>query len=255
MTVRYDAPGHPWFVGQSLVQVRRVLGLQQSGGTLTSPVAALHLLARQYWYFVPSLLAAACAAVIAAKRTWQCYRARDWEPVRGNALLYSWLVTGVTVFGLSSLKFPQYFVLILVPAYCYFWTELAARDLPRFWRRYWPAAAAAAGICSFALASAGSAVNSLAQVQAYAARDIPASAVVVTEQSIGDLIGQRWCTVEKSAACLGHAAYAITWATYLQSSFSQGDTSFYVIMKGATVITSFSGPAGTATVWKLGSAG
>ena len=36
MTRVYDLPGHPWFTGQSLVQVRRVLGLQKSGGTLTS---------------------------------------------------------------------------------------------------------------------------------------------------------------------------------------------------------------------------
>jgi hypothetical protein len=33
-----------------------------------------------------------------------------------------------------------------------------------------------------------------------AAKDIPASAIVVTEQSIGDLINQRWYTVEKSGS-------------------------------------------------------
>ena len=56
MVVKYDAPGDPYFIDQSLVQVRRVLGLQQSGGTLTSPGGALHLLTQQYKYFVPSLL-------------------------------------------------------------------------------------------------------------------------------------------------------------------------------------------------------
>ena len=61
MIYKYDAPGHAWFINQSLVQIRRVLGLQQSGGTLTTPGGALHLLTEQYKYFIPSLLLAGCA--------------------------------------------------------------------------------------------------------------------------------------------------------------------------------------------------
>jgi 4-amino-4-deoxy-L-arabinose transferase-like glycosyltransferase len=251
MVHKYDVPGHPWYIDQSLVQVRRVLGLQKSGGTLTSPGSALHLLTQQYKYFVPSLLIAGCAFVIALRRTWQCYRARSWEPAEPNALPYAWFVTGLVVFGTSSLKFPQYFVLILLPAYCYFWTELAHWDLQDWWQKFWPIAAAIIGICSFLLTVPVFNVNSLEEVQAYAATDIPANAIVVTEQSIGDLIQQRWCTVEKADACVGHATYAITWQTYLQSSFDQGDASFFKLMKGAVSITSFGGAVGTATVWKL----
>jgi hypothetical protein len=231
--------------------VRRVLGLQQSGGTLTSPANALHLLTQQYKYFVPSLLVAGCGIGIALRRTWQCYRARSWAPVRANAVLYAWLVTGAVVFGASSLKFPQYFVLILLPAYCYFWTELAHWDLDQWWKRFWPIAAAIVGTMSFLLTIPVFSVNSLAEVQSYAANRIPASAIVVTEESIGDLINQRWCAVEKATACVGHATYAITWQTYLQSSFNEGDAAFSRLMKGATAITSFSGAVGTATVWKL----
>jgi 4-amino-4-deoxy-L-arabinose transferase-like glycosyltransferase len=251
MVYKYDAPGHPWFIDQSLVQVRRVLGLQKSGGTLTSPGGALHLLTQQYKYFVPSLLIAGCAVMMALRRTWQCYRARSWVPVQQNALLYSWLVTGLVVFGASSLKFPQYFVLILLPAYCYLWTEFAHWDLDPRWQRFWPIAASAVGVCSFLLTIPAFNVNSLAEVQAYATEHIPARAIVVTEQSIGDLVQQRWCTVEKADACVGHATYAITWQTYLQSSFNEGDASFLKLMRGATPVTSFGGAVGTATVWKL----
>ena len=155
------------------------------------------------------------------------------------------------VFGSSSLKFPQYFVLILLPAYCYLWTELASWQVGVRWRVYWPAAAALIGLCSFLLTVPVFNVNSLEEVQAYAARDIPANAIVITEQSIGDLIQQRWCMVEKADACVGHATYAITWKTYLQSSFSEGNVSFDKAMKGAIAISSFSGAVGTATVWKL----
>jgi len=251
MLHKYDAPGHPWFIDQSTVQLRRVLGLQKSGGTLTSPSQLAHLLTQQYKYFVPSLLLGICGIMIALKRTWQCYRARNWGPAQQNALLYAWLATGVVVFGSSSLKFPQYFVLILLPAYCYFWMEFAHWKIDPQWRLVVPIVASAVGVGSFLLTVPVFNVNSLQEVQSYAAKDIPSNAIVVTEQSIGDLIQQRWCTVEKSGACVGHATYAITWQTYLQSSFDQGDASFYQIMKGAITVTSFSGAVGTATVWKL----
>ena len=54
----YDVPHHDWYIGQSTTQVRRVLGLQHSGGTLTSPGGVLHLLAAQYRFFIPSVLLA-----------------------------------------------------------------------------------------------------------------------------------------------------------------------------------------------------
>ncbi len=131
MSGLYDVPAHAWFADQSLVQVRRVLGLQQSGGTLTSPATAAHLLAAQYRFFVPSVAVALAALATAARRLLQCYRMRDWRPARDNALLFSWLVAGAVVFGLSALKFPQYFALILIPAYCYLWTELAGWEWSR----------------------------------------------------------------------------------------------------------------------------
>jgi 4-amino-4-deoxy-L-arabinose transferase-like glycosyltransferase len=251
MVPLFDPVGHDWFIGQSTTQVRRVLGLQHSGGTLTSAGGVLHLLAAQYRFFVPSVLLALAAFLTVARRALQCYLARSWEPAQGNALLFSWLVTGIVVFGLSSLKFPQYFALILVPAYCFLWTEVARWDWRRGWKRTVMATAAVAGFGSFLLTVPVFSVNTLAQVQQYAAAQIPASSVVVTEQSIGDLIQQRWCTVEVPTPCQGLATYAITWRTYLQSSFKQGNAVFSQIMRGAVPVKVLSGAVGTATVWKL----
>jgi 4-amino-4-deoxy-L-arabinose transferase-like glycosyltransferase len=251
MVRMYDLPGHDWFIQQNLHQVLRVLGADQSGGTLTSPVAGLHLLATQYKYFIISALAGLAALLIALRRLVQCYRERNWAPARDNALLFSWFGAGVVVFGSSSLKFPQYFALILIPGYCYLWTELQRWDW-RSWLRYaTPAAAGLAGIASLLLVLPAFRADPLQQVQHYAATRIPRGAIVVTEESIGDLIDQRWCTVEKSASCSGVASYAITWNTYLQSSFKQGDPAFHRMMIGARRITSFTGSTGTATVWLL----
>lgn len=258
MTGMYNLPGHPWFTSQSLVQLRRVLGIQQSGGTLTSPAKLVHLLAAQYGIFVPSLLCGLAATLIALRRLLACYRARNWLPARDNALCFAWLCSGVVVFGLSALKFPQYFALILVPAYCFLWTEVIKWD----WRAGWKAgvvgAATLAGLGSFALAVPTLSVNTLAEVQRYAATHIPRTSLVVTEQSIGDLITQPWCKVEYAEPCQASAGrppatptYAITWTTYLQSSCSQGDQAFSQMMRGAVPVATFSGAVGTATVWRL----
>ena len=247
----YDVPHHDWYIGQSTTQVRRVLGLQHSGGTLTSPGGVLHLLAAQYRFFIPSVLLALAAFVTVARRVLQCYRARNWTPAQGNALLFSWLVTGIIVFGLSSLKFPQYFALILLPAYCYLWTEVARWDWQQARKRVVMGTAVLAGLGSFLLTVPAFSVNSLAQVQQYAATQIPADSIVVTEQSIGDLIQQQWCTVEVATPCLTFATYAITWRTYLQSSFNEGDAAFHQLMIGAVPVRQFKGAVGTATVWKL----
>jgi 4-amino-4-deoxy-L-arabinose transferase-like glycosyltransferase len=251
MVRMFDVPQHDWYIGQSTTQVRRVLALQHSGGTLTSPGGVLHLLAAQYRFFIPSVLLALAAFLTVVRRVLQCYRARNWRPAQANTLLFSWLVTGIVVFGLSSLKFPQYFALILIPAYCYLWTEVARWDWQRVWKRIMMATAVMTGLGSFLLTVPAFSVNSLAQVQQYAAARIPPNSVVVTEQSIGDLIQQPWCTVEAATPCLHMAKYAITWRTYLQSSFNQGDPAFHRMMIGAYRIRTFGGAVGTATVWKL----
>jgi 4-amino-4-deoxy-L-arabinose transferase-like glycosyltransferase len=247
----FDVPGHDWYIGQSTTQIRRVLALKHSGGTLTSPTSVLHLLAAQYRFFIPSVLLALAAFVTVVRRVLQCYRARNWEPAQDNALLFSWLVTGIVVFGFSSLKFPQYFVLILLPAYCFLWTEMARWNWRSAGKHTVMSGAVVAGLGSFLLTVPAFNANTLSQVQRYAAAQIPVSSIVVTEQSIGDLIQQRWCTVEVSAPCLHTATYAITWRTYLQSSFTEGDSAFHELMVGAVPIKSFSGAVGTATIWKL----
>jgi hypothetical protein len=107
------------------------------------------------------------------------------------------------------------------------------------------------GVVSFGLSVPALHTNTLADAQHYAATQLPRSAIIVTEQGIGDLIQQRWCTVEEATPCEPVASYAITWRTYLQASYKEGNPAFFRLMKGAIAIKKFSGPVGTATVWKL----
>ena len=63
-----------------------------------------------------------------------------------------------------------------------------------------------------------------------ASSKIPPGDLVVTEEPLGDLILQNWCPVEEPTPCISAVSYAITWQTYLQSSFTQGGPAFRQIM-------------------------
>jgi 4-amino-4-deoxy-L-arabinose transferase-like glycosyltransferase len=245
----FDIPDHPWFIQQTDVQVRRVLGLQQSGGTVSSPGQVYHLITHQYGVFIPSAIIATCGLAILLRRLGQCYRARNWGPAQSNALLFSWTAAGFAVFAPSALKFPQYFSLILIPLYCYWWTEMLRWKRPDMLKASAIAAAVALGVLSFFLVSTGD--NPFLQAQRYATTSMPKGALVVTEEPIGDDITQPWCRVEQVNLCPYRPQYAITWDTYLQTSFGEGGAAFRRMMTGATALRSWSGFSGTATVWRL----
>jgi 4-amino-4-deoxy-L-arabinose transferase-like glycosyltransferase len=247
----FTLDGTDWWLSDNVVQVDRVLGGRVSGGTLTSPAAALHLLAAQYDVFVPSLLVAIAALVIGFRRLHACYRARNLEPVRDNALLWSWSAAGVVVFGESTLKYPQYITLVLVPLYACFWSEARHWNWHRLARGSLVACAVLLGLGSFYLRTAARDDNVFAQVQQYAATSIPSNAVVVADETVGDVISQQYCREQDSRNCVGVATYAITWDTYLQTTASLGDKYYKKMMVGAVKIKSWTGFNGTVTVWRL----
>jgi 4-amino-4-deoxy-L-arabinose transferase-like glycosyltransferase len=249
--ISFDTGGHNWWWQDTLVQIRRVLGIQQSGGTLSSPTAALHLLLAEYDVFAPSFLIALVALGCALRRLWRCYRERDWRPVTGNTLLWSWMASALLIFGFSSLRYPQYFALVLVPMYAWFWTEASRwRVRPRI-PAMLLAVACVAGIASFCGRIVGYNDNVFADVQRYAATALPPHAVVIADESIGDLIGQPYCREQKAVACAGVASYAITWDTYLQTTWDLGDPAYRKTVAGAVPLRSWTGFNGTVTIWRI----
>ena len=171
--------------------------------------------------------------------------------MRHQAVLFSWAAMGIVTLGLSNLRFPQYFTLVLVPLYLLVWTEVWNMRRPFRW---WLAGTAtAAGLASFWLSTNAQLVNPLEKVQQYAAAHIPIKAEVVADEQVGDLLRQPYCREQQATACLRHATYAVTWNTYLQKTAQLGDSAFKVEMKGAHRLWSSGGFNGTATVWKLDS--
>lgn len=247
----FDTRGHDWWLQDTMVQVRRVLGIQHSGGTLTSPTAALHLLFAEYDVFAPSFLIALVALVLALRRLWSCYRERDWRPVKNNVLLWSWMASALVIFGSSSLRYPQYFALVLVPMYAWFWTETRHWRLRSWGRAALLAVACLAGIASFSGRVVGYDDNVFSDVQQYAATSIPPNAVVIADESIGDLISQPYCREQQSQPCAGAASYVITWDTYLQTTRALGDPAYRKAVAGAVRLRSWTGFNGTVTVWRI----
>jgi 4-amino-4-deoxy-L-arabinose transferase-like glycosyltransferase/putative flippase GtrA/GT2 family glycosyltransferase len=255
LTILFDPAGHKWFVDQSLTQIGRVLGVGASRGTLSSPGQLIHLMLAQYKVFLPSFAIALAAVVLIIVKLTRCYRRRTVAPLRAQALLYSWAIAGTFVFGASSLRYPQYFAMVLVPLYCLWWTEVWrwARGKGRVLVAIGAVIAVVAGLTSFWLRVGSESVteNVFAEVQQYAAAHIPAHAVVLADESVGDLISQPYCQEQAATPCLWHASYAITWNTYLQSTFKLGDPAFHFMMQNAVKVWSRQGFNGTITVWKL----
>jgi 4-amino-4-deoxy-L-arabinose transferase-like glycosyltransferase len=240
-----------YYEQETLLQVRRVLGIQSSGGTLTSSHAFVHLLAAQYRIFLLSFLVGAAGFALMIQYLWRCYRARHWAPVQPQVILFSWSLAGVLTFGLSNLRFPQYFALVLVPLYLLFWTEAwqRFRAIPRLTLL---AMAVAAGMVSLWLGVQGQASNPMRQVQHYAVSHIPAHAVVIADEQAGDVLSQPYCREQQANPCVRRARYVITWHTYLQSTWRLGNPAFQQLMRTAVPLARFPGFSGTATVWRLG---
>lgn len=242
--------GH-WYLSQSSAQLARVLGLYSSGGTLTSPVALIHLMAAQYKVYAASFAIALAALALGARRLLICYRQRRWDSLRPQALLFSWAAASVVVFAMSNLRFPQYFALVLVPLYLLWWTEVWQWQRTVALKLGLAAFAVGAGLLSFAISASAQNANPMAELQAYAQHHIPAHAVVIADEQVGDLLQQPYCREQQAGPCRYHATYAITWTTYLQSTQKLGDPAFHGMFKGARRVWSASGFSGTAAVWKL----
>lgn len=253
----FDYPGHDWYIQQTLVQVQRTLGLTRSKGTLSSPLEFLHLASRQYAVFLPSLLAAMAGIVLLFVTLIRCLHRRNLALLKGDTVIASWTLAGVIVFGASSLRYAQYFALVLIPAYCYLWTRLytlVRARLPILVAIVGMAAILALNLWSFNDRVLSRHDNVFAQVKRYAQLHIPHNDVVVAESSIAYEIPQPWCSPygrQLTVTCQDAASYIITWATYLQSDNPFHSKPLAAMLHRAVPVAKFTGFNGTVTVWRI----
>ncbi len=257
MIYLFDVNGHDWYIGQTLVQIQRILGLVHSKGTLTSPLAFLHLATSQYAVFLPSILVALAAVALLGWTLWRCFRQRSWQPL-GEPVLPSWALAGVLVFGISTLRYAQYFALALIPLYCYLWTRTArmlqSRKVLRAFTAVGMTVILLASLGSFTLRVLRPSDNAFAQVLEYSQQHIPRTAIVVAESSIAYEVPQRYCSPYGrglSSACQRNASYIITWQTYLQSANPFQSRVLARMLRNSVPVATFKGWNGTVTVRKV----
>jgi len=254
----FDQNGHDWYINQTLIQLDRVLGSDRSRGTLTSPSAFVYLAVHQYAVFAPSLLIAFAGIIWLGTDLLRCVRRRNLAALGSDLILPAWLGAGVVVFGLSTLRYPQYFSLVLIPAYAYLWTRTVSvvrrRGIRPLLTLVLSAVVVAAGLCSFYLRVISHDDNAYAAVRTYAITSIPGDAIVVAESSIAYEIPQRFCSTDSqqqlTMACQRRASYLITWQTYLQSDNPFGSRAITQMLAHARPVARFQDFQGTVIVWK-----
>jgi hypothetical protein len=187
----------------------------------------------------------------------QCLRSRNLAVFKGQEVVAAWALAGLIVFGAISLKYTQYFSMVLIPIYCYLWARIVralhGRIVP------WKAVAgitlaACVGVASFGARVAESPGNVFKVAARYVNTRLPASAVVVAETPIDYEIGQRWCSPTggpMNPICLEGASYIVTWQTYLQPINPYHYASMSALLARAVPVKTFRGFSGTAIIWKL----
>jgi 4-amino-4-deoxy-L-arabinose transferase-like glycosyltransferase len=256
MISAYTLGGTDWWWHDTLVQIRRITGFQASAGTLNSPAALVHLLGSQYGIFLPSVLVGGAAVILLAVLAVRSMRRRSVQPLGPDLIVPSWAIAALLIFGPATLHFPQYFVLALLPLYCFLWT----RTWPWVSKRARPALASVVAV--LVLAGLGSSylrvsqdTSAFAEFQAYAARSIPRHSLIVA--GVGDPLGyvikQPWCSpgTRLSGYCARHASYVVTWQTYLQPPNPLHLASLQRLLDDSRPVKVFRQFSGKLTVWKV----
>lgn len=246
----WDITGHQWLrtIGSTSVNLSGNGSIKGIRG-LVEPIMA------QYKVFAATLIVMATAISMWLFRLVQAIKNRSLDNIRANAFAFTWMTAGLS-FAFISMKFPSYLLTILIAMYFYVASEVveALRNNPYGRLKK----AIVAGMVLLALAGiTGSYVrlvsygdNAIAAVGKFAQKNIPANAVVLTEQPIGNLIGQPFCDIRAHARKCGGAA---TWViTYTSANYDgPDDAKVREILSRSTRVWSETGFKETLTVYRV----
>jgi 4-amino-4-deoxy-L-arabinose transferase-like glycosyltransferase len=221
------------FWDQSSIQFRRSTGEQSSRGALNQIGDIVAPLMDQYKIFAVTLgLAGVAVVTLITFRTVQMIKRRSAASASDHSLLVAWAASALIFFALLQLRFPHYFILVLLPLLVYLTAEIRmlvlryqARGAHRAQR--WPSTArlvlVAAGLAIVILNGiafhqrfiAPSQDDALRETAAWVAANVPADATVITEESIGVMIDQPYCNTWRGDTCQD-ASYVITYTSHTQ---------------------------------------
>lgn len=259
MTLKYG----DLFWRQTLSQVFRSSGAVTSRGVVSSPQEILTALVGQYSIFAFTVLLCGAALVWLAADIFRSIRRRDASWLHRYSLEASWIIAGIGVFIAIQIKFPNYFIYLMVPLLVYLGmrvrdvvtTWLAADIRHPQWLRVGLILVLALTVgCDLGATYLRVGVrddNALLQVSNYARTHIPAEDKVVADEPVGVMIPQRYCKLESPSQCQD-AKWVITYTSITQKLPTRAsDPQLYVLLDGSITVAEFRGFKETITVYQV----
>lgn len=261
MTLLYRQGSNSVFWSDMLFQWGRTIGsvsTDQIGTGSISSVSGLGPLLGQYMVFVGTLLVVSVSGVWWMVRLVQCLLHRSWQPVKANCFAFVWMTAGIVGLGAIHLKYPHYFIILLLPIYLFLAGEIKAwlgkktrRGIGSVGLYVGCGFIALLGVLGFFWRIVDLSDNALEATAQYAEANIPVGDVVLTEQPIGNLIRQPFCDIRwRAGPCAGVAKYIIT---YTSSNYSgPNDPLLKQMINSSTRIATIDGFKEQINVYRIG---
>jgi len=181
------------YLFQSLVQVRRALGVVSSRGLTYGLTEATQALTNTYWVFFVTILVVVGGAVAVVVRLVQCIVRRR---VPDHPILLGWSAAAVTLLAVVALKSPQYLIVMLVPLYAFVAAELTQRKMAGWVVTVLIVAVLGLNLTTWYFRFVQRTDNALLATYDYAAEFIPSNARVLTEECIGVQLEQTYYNIQ-----------------------------------------------------------
>jgi hypothetical protein len=211
------------FIDQLLIQLNRAVGIYSSRGVING-IDLFNASVGTYSIFIGTIVVSIGCLIYISTQVFQAIKERSLDQFRtGTSFYFSWAVAAILFFGLINLKFPQYFILTLLPVYCYVGAELIQRIRNDYPEKYsWLIGLilflVLINFGSYSLRFVVQEDQAINDAVSYAELNIAENAIVATEEPIGVLIPQQYLRIDDWQLWIERLppAYIITYTTQTQ---------------------------------------
>jgi hypothetical protein len=235
---------------ESTVQVQRILGLRESRGAINSVSDVVAPLLAQYKNFALTLALVGIGAVFVAIRATQALKQRSVAPLGENTILFAWAVAAMSIFVGMQLKLPHYFIMIIVPMFCFLGDELRRRShVAKVVVVAGIIVVATINVAVFNARIVNRTDNALQQTAQWVNLNVPIDALVLTEESVGSSIHRHYCKFGHANRCASDVQFIITYNSHTQQP---PDTiAVHDLLASSTMITEFDGFKERLTIYRV----
>jgi 4-amino-4-deoxy-L-arabinose transferase-like glycosyltransferase len=210
------------YIEAILIQLRRTDGSIASNGNVASLSDAIQPLMQQYWVFAPTVVVCALGGLCMILRVVQAVKRRTWSGLRQHSVLLAWAAAGILALSASKLRFPHYFIIVLVPLLCFTAVEMSKylRREPNLFSKILTGGVIvvclAANAGTYQARIAAHQDNALGSAAAYISENIPKDDLVIADETIGAAITQPWCSVLRTYECVSQGKWLVTYESQTQ---------------------------------------